>query len=202
MIKEEIEEEIEEIKPTVYQRDEGYYIVENGIEIKCDEEGEPIPAMAFIVKVTLGWEMKVITEIMTRLECSDCVKEFKDNIYSMTTAGMPGYIIIEAESLDDVNKVIGNQRISPGYSRVKGAGRVLGEIEIETISQYLQPKKSTERFHLSDIVEITAGSFRGEMARVIDVKDRTEELQVEMQGTVPIILTLRADHCRVMESVG
>ena len=198
------EEKIEEREIFPSETEEGrfYYYDENNEVVECTETGELTVGQAFIVKVTLGWEMKVMNEISTRLVASDCVKDFKDNIYAVISAGMPGYIIIEARTLNDVNKLIGNQRISPAYSRIKGAGRVLGEINIDDISDFLKPKKSTARFTISDIVEIYDGAFRGERARVVDVIDSTEELKVELFGHVPIIMTLAANKCRVLESIG
>ena len=203
-IEEEEQEKVIEEKEIHQSNEEGrfYYYDDNDEIVECTETGELTIGKMFILKVTLGWEHKVMNEISTRLVASDCVKDFKDNIYAIIAAGMPGYIIVEARSLYDVNKLIGNQRISAAYSRIKGAGRVLGEVNIDDISEYLTPKKSTERFSISDTVEIYDGAFRGERARVVDVIHSTEELKVELFGQVPISLTLPADKCKVLESIG
>ena len=200
--KEEKVIEEKEIHPWETEEGRFYYFDDNDEVVECTETGELTIGKMFILKVTLGWEHKVMNEISTRLVASSCVKDFKDNIYAVVSAGMPGYIVIEARSLYDVNKLVGNQRISPAYTRIKGAGRVLGEISIDEISELLKPKKSTERFSISDIVEIYDGAFRGERARIVDVIDSTEELKLELFGQVPIIMTLPADKCRVLESIG
>jgi transcriptional antiterminator NusG len=51
-----------------------------------------------------------------------------------------------------------------------------------------------------DIVELIAGPFKGEKARVQQIDENKEEITVELfEAMVPIPVTIRGDHVRVLE---
>jgi len=51
-----------------------------------------------------------------------------------------------------------------------------------------------------DIVELIAGPFRGEKARIMRIDQSKEEITVELfEATVPIPVTVRGDHVKVIE---
>jgi transcriptional antiterminator NusG len=51
-----------------------------------------------------------------------------------------------------------------------------------------------------DLVELVAGPFKGEKARVQQIDQGKEEITVELvEAMVPIPVTIRGDHVRVIE---
>jgi transcriptional antiterminator NusG len=51
-----------------------------------------------------------------------------------------------------------------------------------------------------DIIELVAGPFKGEKARVQKIDEAKEEITVELfEAMVPIPITVRGDHVRVIE---
>jgi transcriptional antiterminator NusG len=51
-----------------------------------------------------------------------------------------------------------------------------------------------------DVVELIAGPFKGEKARVKQIDEAKEEITVELfEAMVPIPVTVRGDHVRVLE---
>jgi transcriptional antiterminator NusG len=50
------------------------------------------------------------------------------------------------------------------------------------------------------VVELIAGPFKGEKARVKQIDEAKEEITVELfEAMVPIPVTVRGDHVRVLE---
>ena len=82
----------------------------------------------------------------------------------------------------------------------KARGIVDGETSFDDISHYLTPKPTVSGIVESDIVELVAGPFKGEKARVRQIDYTKEEITVELlEATVPIPVTVRGDHVRVLE---
>jgi transcriptional antiterminator NusG len=51
-----------------------------------------------------------------------------------------------------------------------------------------------------DVIELIAGPFKGEKARVQKIDESKEEITVELfEAMVPIPVTVRGDHVRVLE---
>ncbi len=105
---------------------------------------------------------------------------------------LKGYIIVEAETPDDLLKAI------RGLPHVKGV--VKGEISFSEIEHFLTPKKAAEQIREGDKVEIVSGPFKGEMAIVKRVDEAKNEITVELlEAVVPIPVTVKADHVRVID---
>ena len=52
------------------------------------------------------------------------------------------------------------------------------------------------------IVEIVTGAFKGEKARITAVADTKEEVTMELyEQVIPMTLSMRGDHVRVIERV-
>ncbi|QQR93129.1 MAG: transcription elongation factor Spt5 [Candidatus Iainarchaeum archaeon] len=108
--------------------------------------------------------------------------------------GLRGYIMVEADHENTV------QRAIAGVNNVKGRGVVAGEVKIEEIANVFSNKPLMETIQAGMKVEIIAGSFKGEKARVVRVNDTKEEVVVEiLEAMVKIPLTLPAEHIRVMK---
>lgn len=103
-----------------------------------------------------------------------------------------GYIFLEAMSSKPVEEVVKTMR--------KAKGVVGGESSMEEIEHFLAPKLAVEGIAEGDIVELSAGPFKGEKARVTQIDEANDEITVELfEATVPIPVTVRGDHVRVLE---
>jgi transcription elongation factor Spt5 len=82
----------------------------------------------------------------------------------------------------------------------KSKGIVEGETKFAEIEHFLTPKPLVSGIMEGDVVELVAGPFKGEKARVQKIDESKEEITVELfEATVPIPVTIRGDHVRVLE---
>jgi len=103
-----------------------------------------------------------------------------------------GYVFIEAMNPTMVDEITEGTR--------KAKGIIGGETSIEEIEHFLAPKLAVEGIAEGDIVELSAGPFKGEKARVAQIDKDNDEITVELfEATVPIPVTVRGDHVRVLE---
>ena len=73
---------------------------------------------------------------------------------------------------------------------------------MENILPYLEPKAVTSGIDVGCIVEIVTGAFKGEKARITAVADTKEEVTMELyEQVIPMTLSMRGDHVRVIERV-
>ncbi len=108
--------------------------------------------------------------------------------------GLRGYIMVEADNENTV------QRAIVGVSHVKGRGVVAGEVKIEELAKVFANKPIMETIQAGQRVELIAGPFKGEKARVIRVNDTKEEVTVELlEAMVKIPVTISAEHIRVIK---
>ncbi len=103
-----------------------------------------------------------------------------------------GYIFMEVMNPHRIEEAISSMR--------KAKGVVGGETSFEEIEHFLTPKLAVEGIAEGDIVELSAGPFKGEKARVTQINEDSDEITVELfEATVPIPVTVRGDHVRVLE---
>jgi transcriptional antiterminator NusG len=75
-----------------------------------------------------------------------------------------------------------------------------GDIPIDQIEHFLVPTSSVAKIAEGDIVEMIAGPFRGETAKVTHIDDTKEDITVELfESVVPIPITVRGEHVRVVK---
>ncbi|WP_456420122.1 transcription elongation factor Spt5 [Methanocaldococcus infernus] len=104
---------------------------------------------------------------------------------------LKGYIFVEVDNEEELKTLI------KGVPKVKGYVR--GVIPLEEIEPLLSPKKIVEEIEKGDVVEIVAGPFKGERAKVIRVDKNKEEITLELiNATVPIPITLPVESIRVV----
>jgi transcriptional antiterminator NusG len=141
----------------------------------------------FAVKTTANQE-RVVANLM---EMS--IKKYNLGVHSiLSPKELRGYVIVEAESMDELLKAI------RGLPHVKGV--VKGEISFSEIEHFLTPKKAAEQIKEGFTVEIVSGPFKGEMAIVKRVDEAKNEITVELlEAVVPIPVTVKADHVRVVD---
>ncbi len=139
------------------------------------------------VKTQIGQERNVSTSLWKRAEEKNVELSSILNPHPLR-----GYIIIESMKSDRLKDIIKSIR------RAKGI--VEGEMSFEEIEKYLTPKAIVSGIVEGDIVELVAGPFKGEKARVQSINEDKEEITVELfEAMVPIPVTVRGDSVRVIE---
>lgn len=109
--------------------------------------------------------------------------------------GMRGYIFIEATSKTDAEVTL--QGVP--YAR----GILPNVIPYAEIEHMLEQVKIEMNIHKNDIVEIIAGPFKRENAKVIRINKQKEEVVVELlESAVPIPITVKMDVVKVIRREG
>jgi transcriptional antiterminator NusG len=161
-----------------------------------------VASYLYILKTSIGQEANVSREIRARISSSGSLKDVQGQIFSVLHPHqMRGYIFVEASAEHHVEKVIG--RVGTTTTPLKNCRKVLhGEVPIEDVFPYLEPKAATAGIEEGCIVEIRVGAFKGQRARVTNVSESKEEVTVELfEAMVPIPLTVRGDQVRVTQRV-
>src|SRR3989344_6100208 len=144
--------------------------------------------MIFTVRTTVGQESLVVDILSHKISKEEL------NIYSLTTIpGLKGYFLIEGDNEVTIRRGITNT------SHVKGRGIVGGAVKVDELSGLLEAKPLMKSIKEGMKVEVIAGPFKGEKAKVLRVNDTKEEVTVELlEATVKIPLTLNAEHIRII----
>ncbi len=139
------------------------------------------------VKTAIGQEREVADSIGAK------AKTGKLGIYSiLIPSTIRGYVFLEAMNTDKIENAVRTIR--------KTHGLVKGETSLEEVSHFLTPKPTVSGIVEGDIVELISGPFKGEKARVQRIDHSKEEITVELfEAVVPIPVTVRGDHVRVIE---
>jgi len=140
------------------------------------------------VKTSIGHEKAVADSIASRAKPKPSIGVFA--ILSPST--IRGYVFVEAMNTDGLRELV------KGVRRTRGI--VKGETTFPEIEHFLTPKPAVSGIVEGDIVELIAGPFKGEKARVQQIDHNKEEITVELfEAMVPIPVTIRGDHVRVLE---
>ena len=144
--------------------------------------------MIFTVRTTVGQESLVVDILSSKIKKEDL------NIYSISVIpGLKGYILIEGDNEVTIRRGLANT------SHVKGRGIVGGEVKVEELSGLLEAKPLMKSIKEGMKVEIIAGPFKGERAKVMRVNDTKEEVTVELvEAAVKIPVTIHAEHIRII----
>lgn len=144
--------------------------------------------MIFTVRTTVGQESLVVDILANKIHKEEL------NIYSLVVVpGIKGYILVEADNEMTVRRGITNT------PHIKGKGVVGGEVKISELSSILESKPLMKSIKEGQVVEIAAGPFKGEKARVIRVNETKEEITVELlEAAVKIPVTISAQQIRVL----
>jgi len=141
----------------------------------------------FTIKTQVGKEQNCADLLNSRAE-----KSKNEYPAILATPELRGYIFIEGydrERLKDVIKTI-------SYARTV----LEGDIPIDQIEHFLVPTSTVAKIAEGDVVEMIAGPFRGENAKVTHIDDAKEEITVELfESVVPIPITVRGEQVRVIK---
>jgi transcriptional antiterminator NusG len=142
------------------------------------------------IKTSRGYEREVADTLLTRAE------EKKDVVFALLVpAALRGYVFAEGMSFEGVREMLKGIR--------KARGLVAGETTLKEVEPLLVPRITVEGFVEGAIVELIAGPFKGEKARVRKIDQGKEEITVELiEAVVPIPVTVRGDHVRMLEKGG
>jgi transcriptional antiterminator NusG len=140
----------------------------------------------FALRTTANREDQVMDFIVSNVEKKGL------NVYSIVRPhGMRGYIFIEAASRQDAEQAAFNIP----YAR----GILPKEIQFSEIEHMLEKKKKEVNIQKNDIVEIIAGPFKREKAKIARIDQQKEEVIVELlEAAVPIPITLKLDSVKVI----
>jgi len=111
----------------------------------------------------------------------------------LVPSDVKAYVLVEAVDANAVDRAI--DRIPHAHSMVEG------RTSMNEVEHFLTPKPSVSGVNEGDVVEIISGPFKGEKARIKRIDESSEEVTVELhESTVPIPVTVRGDHIRVLDS--
>jgi len=144
--------------------------------------------MIFTIRTTVGQESLVVDILSHKIGKEEL------NVYSISVIpGLKGYVLIEADNEITVQRAITHA------SHVKGRGIVGGAVDVEELSGLLEAKPLMKSIKEGMKVELIAGPFKGERAKVMRVNDTKEEVTVELvEAAVKIPVTIHAENIRII----
>lgn len=155
--------------------------------IPSEMENDDVHPKIFTIKTQVGKEQNTADLLNSRAEKSKF--EYPS---ILATPELRGYIFVEGydrERLKDVIKTI-------SYARTV----LEGDIPLDQIEHFLVPTSAVAKIAEGDVVEMIAGPFRGETAKVTHIDDTKEEITVELfESVVPIPITVRGEQVRVVK---
>ncbi len=141
----------------------------------------------FTIKTQVGKEQNTADLINSR-----AVKSKLDIPSILVTPELRGYIFVEGfdeERLKNTIKTI-------SYAR----NMLEGDIPIDQIEHFLTPASAVAKITEGDTVEMVAGPFRGEKAKITHIDYTKEEITVELlDSMVPIPITVRGEQVRIIK---
>ncbi len=145
------------------------------------------------VKTSIGHERAVADALFARAKVRDI------GVFAILVPAVShgGYIYIESMNPDRLEEVVRGVRRARGV--LKGEGESAG-IPFTEIEMYLTPKPVVSGIMEGDIVELMAGPFKGEKARVMKIDETKEEVTVELfEAMVRIPVTVPGTQVRVLQ---
>ena len=139
----------------------------------------------YAVKTTARQERTVADMIATKEE---------DEVHAVLSPdSLTSYVMVEADGTAVLERLL--EEIPHARTIVPGNS---GLAEVE---HFLSPTPDVEGIAEADIVELIAGPFQGEKARVQRIDEGKDQVTVELyEATVPIPVTVRGDQIRVLDS--
>ena len=152
-----------------------------------DDNFEEEKPKIFSIKTQVGKEQNAADLIKSRVDKS------KIKIPAiLVTPELRGYVFLESYDKERIKEMI---------KTVSYARNILdGDIPIGQIEHFLVPASAVAKIAEGDVVEMIAGPFRGETAKVTHIDDSKEEITVELfESVVPIPITVRGEQVRVVK---
>jgi len=161
-------------------------------EVKVEKKVPEVPKKTgisthiFALRTTANREDQVMDFLVSN------IKKKKMPVFSVIRPhGMRGYIFVEANDRQSAEEVSFNIP----YAR----GILPKEIQYAEIEHMLEQVKRDVDIRKNDVVEIIAGPFKREQAKVTRIDKAKEEVVVELLGAaVPIPITVKIDAVKVI----
>lgn len=159
--------------------------------------------MIYVLKVTANQE-KVVSEMLYReaVSRSKNRSEEGERIYAILyTTGLKGYVLVEAENPGAVEDLARDIPKTRGLLlHKKGDLNSAGVISIEELEKTLMPAPIIKEINKGDLIELIAGPFKGEKARVAKIDQSKNEITVELiEAAVPIPITVKGDDIKILK---
>lgn len=139
----------------------------------------------YVIRTAIGRESQVMDFLASN------AKKAKGVFSIIFPHGMTGYILIEADNSDII------KQIAAGVPYVRGILRT--PTKYEEIEHLIEFKPETIDIHKGDIVQIIAGPFKGEKAKVTRVDIQKSHVVLELlEAAVPIPITLGLDSVKLI----
>ncbi len=140
----------------------------------------------FAYRVTAGQESIVADMLFEK------IRKFKLPVKSLVVSPLlKGYLICEADNEFDAKQAIQN------VPHVKGVLR--NTMGIADIAQFLESKPVEVIINRGDLIEIVAGPFKGEKAKVVRIDSEKDDVTVELiEVAVPIPVTIKLTNIKVL----
>jgi len=139
----------------------------------------------YAVKTTARQERTVADMIATKEE---------DEVHAVLSPdSLTSYVMVEADGTAVLERLL---------DEIPHARTIVpGESGLAEVEHFLSPTPDVEGIAEADIVELIAGPFQGEKARVQRIDEGKDQVTVELyEATVPIPVTVRGDQIRVLDS--
>ena len=154
-------------------------------------------SQVLILKTQVGQERRVAEALGNK------ARRFGVPILALLApAELRGYVFIE--TTDPIRVEKGVRGISYARALIKDPmTNQPKDTPFSEIAHFLTPVSAVAKISEGDIVELVSGPFRGEKAKVTRVDDTKEEITVELiESMVPIPITVKGEHVRVLEKSG
>jgi transcription termination/antitermination protein NusG len=156
----------------------------------------------YAVKATAGQE-RVVAELLYReaKNKKDLIKAEGGKIYSVLyTTGLKGYVLVEANSPGVVEDLAREVPKTRGLLlKEKGNLESAGIIPIADLEKTLKPTPVVTEVERGELIELIAGPFKGEKARVAKIDKDKNEITVELiEAAVPIPVIVSGDDIKVI----
>lgn len=164
-------------------------VISEAPEEKKEEKKEEIDigdSQLFVVRTTANREDQVFEFLESNIQ------KKKIPIYSIFRAhGMRGYIFIETANIADAQRAV--------YGVPYARGLLSSTVDFAEVDTMLDTSKKDMNIQKNDIVEIIAGPFKREKAKISRIDKQKEEVVVELlEAAVSIPITLKFDAVKVI----
>ena len=156
----------------------------------------------YVMKSQIGHERTACERL------ADRIRRSASPIFSiLAPPKLRGFIFVETSSPEALRDNLKGLTHARGMvmNRGRGYGRskepdTFGTTSLKELKPHLTPPPAVSGIEEGNIVEVIAGPFKGEKARVQRIDQAKEEVTVELfEAMVPIPITVRGDHVRVLE---
>jgi len=159
----------------------------------------------YVVKVTANQE-RVVAEMIAREAMArrraKADTSIGREIYSVLyTTGLKGYILVEADQPGTVEDIALKVPKTKGLLlKTKGDLESAGTVSIEELEKIIMPTPTVLNVLKGDLVELIAGPFKGEKARIARIDQARNEITVELiEAAVPIPVIVRGEDIKVLK---